>query len=150
MELNDHIYSIDVFMREKEAQCDQYQREKEEMASQLERALDEIRRIEEAAGGDASKAVLNNKGADGYKSFLRDLNAFLLVHTVSPCELLIVLAATLKSIVSCESHAENDDDDDLEQPVDEERLVLDLVHKSCGALEQLRGAELAGRSSGER
>ncbi len=35
VDLNGHIYSIDVFMREKEAQCDQYQREKEELIEQL-------------------------------------------------------------------------------------------------------------------
>ena len=35
VDLNGHIYSIDVFMREKEAQCDQYQKEKEELEAQL-------------------------------------------------------------------------------------------------------------------
>ena len=35
-DLNAHIYSIDVFMREKEAQCDQYQKEKEDLMAKLD------------------------------------------------------------------------------------------------------------------
>lgn len=42
VELNDHIFSIDVFMREKDQQCDQYQKEKED----LERALESSNRID--------------------------------------------------------------------------------------------------------
>ncbi|RNA12964.1 hypothetical protein BpHYR1_052466, partial [Brachionus plicatilis] len=35
VELNDHIYSIDVYMREKEAECDQLKREKDELMRSL-------------------------------------------------------------------------------------------------------------------
>ena len=35
-ELNDHIYSIDVFMREKEAQCDELQRERDQLLAKLD------------------------------------------------------------------------------------------------------------------
>ncbi len=46
VELNEHIYSIDVFMREKDQQCDQYQREKEEMGEELRQKVEEIRRLD--------------------------------------------------------------------------------------------------------
>ncbi len=35
IDLNDHIYSVDVYMREKEAQCDDYQKEKDELVEKL-------------------------------------------------------------------------------------------------------------------
>ena len=36
IDLNDHIYSVDVYMREKEAQCDDYQKEKDELLEKLQ------------------------------------------------------------------------------------------------------------------
>jgi len=45
VELNDHIYSIDVFMREKDQQCDQYQKEKEEISEELRNKMEEIKRL---------------------------------------------------------------------------------------------------------
>jgi len=41
-ELNDHIYSIDVFMREKDQQCDQYQKEKDDLAFKLQEKFKEL------------------------------------------------------------------------------------------------------------
>jgi hypothetical protein len=56
VELNEHIYSIDVFMREKDQQCDQYQREKEEMGEELRQKVEEIRRLD-AFGQSEQKKV---------------------------------------------------------------------------------------------
>ena len=42
VELNDHIYSIDVFMREKDQQCDQYQNEKVILSNKLEEKIREL------------------------------------------------------------------------------------------------------------
>ena len=54
LDLNDHIYSIDVFMREKDAQCDQYQREKDELAAKLHD-------ISQTSSNQTSKILFDNK-----------------------------------------------------------------------------------------
>ncbi|CAF0783627.1 unnamed protein product [Brachionus calyciflorus] len=49
IDLNDHIYSIDVYMREKEAECDQLKKEKDDLVNSLNAQID-----------DPYKSMLNN------------------------------------------------------------------------------------------
>jgi len=52
-ELNEHIFSIDVFMREKEQQCEQSQREKEELSEQLRQKTSRLESLERSGSDQA-------------------------------------------------------------------------------------------------
>lgn len=60
-ELNDHIYSIDVFMREKDQQCDQYQKEKEELSLKMDQKLQELNELKQNSETAESNSELISK-----------------------------------------------------------------------------------------
>jgi len=64
-DLNDHIYSIDVFMREKDQQCDQLQKENQDL-------VEKVKHLD-------SEAILNQN--NDYTSFLNKLKHLLTNRT---------------------------------------------------------------------
>lgn len=83
-ELNDHIYSIDVFMREKDQQCDQYQKEKDDLAFKLQEKFNEIENFNQTkAKGQKSDSSTSRQAIKNAK---RSLNK--LINFVSSSELM--------------------------------------------------------------
>jgi hypothetical protein len=97
VELNDHIYSIDVYMREKETEAEKLQKEKDD----LEAELNMVKAKSEKLTGDKSNNEAQNennsnksidKTGSSYKKMLVSLNEQLISHTQNANEFLFAVA----------------------------------------------------------
>ncbi len=59
IDLNDHIYSVDVYMREKESQCDEYQKEKDELLEKLQDLTHKLAKLDRNCSENANNQAKN-------------------------------------------------------------------------------------------
>jgi hypothetical protein len=104
VELNDHIYSVDVFMREKEAEAERFQKERDELEVEL-RAVLKSSVSDKTAVGDKNDASGHKSS---YKKMLVALHEQLLDHTQSIGEFLYVLASLVQHLLGSHDIEETD------------------------------------------
>jgi chromosome segregation ATPase len=134
VDLNDHIYSIDVFMREKEALCDQYQKERDDILARIKEKNAEIDELKSLSG----KLALDEKKsshASKYERFVNNLKDELLAKTSN----LTDFVGYALSICSCllKLH-ENQSLDGIDEP-----KLLDLLMSAAKPSSSSRGAEMS-------
>ena len=116
-DLNAHIYSIDVFMREKEAQCDQYQKEKEDLVAQLA-----------ANNQNGTNSTTTKEAETSYELFLRDFKENLLQKTKNLSEFLKFILSVSQSLLKIDLDTEEDDESVLN-----EQKIFELINATSSS-----------------
>jgi hypothetical protein len=128
-ELNDHIFSIDVFMREKDAQCDHYQKENADLMQKLVT-------YERTSGMDFSfsenddENYKSNQSARNYQLFVHKLKSLLETKTTNLNDfirLVINMCNQLIMIFKLDSPAELNLDENLIKTKLNEKNVLEFL-----------------------
>ncbi len=115
VELNNHIYSIDVYMREKEAQCEHLQKEKEDLLVKLSNSA-----IQQQQQQDKIDEANKNE----YQAFIDHFKETLLSNTKTPRDFVNYLLTICNSLLMLNEKREqaqiesNNDDDQNENESD--------------------------------
>lgn len=133
VDLNDHIYSIDVFMREKEALCDQYQKERDDIFVKIKEKnaeIEELKSLSSKLKLDEKKLTHTNK----YEQFVNNLKDDLLAKTKNLTDFVGYALSICNCLLKLDSSQSLD-------AIDEAKL-LDLLISSSKPISASRGAEL--------
>jgi hypothetical protein len=131
VELNNHIYSIDVYMREKETQCEHLQKEKEDLLVKLSNSANQQQQQQQQEKNNDE----SNKSE--YQVFIEHFKETLLLNTKTPREFVNYLLTICNSLLimnekreSEQTQGENDDDNEscLLASLDLQKLI-DLSSK---------------------
>lgn len=130
VDLNDHIYSIDVFMREKDTQCDQFQKENQDLLQKLSE-LEQISNLEFDYTINENEEDNLNQTSVNYKIFCNKLKNLLQIKTTNLNDfirLIINMCNQLITIFKLDSSSDLNLDENLIRTKISEQNVLDFLN----------------------